>query len=158
MVGLTSIFLNVVLWYGHIVFFEVLKSCFPVWVSTMLKIHAKSQVWLPWHHQGFQVQHLWRPWVRDWISSQTLLLWHFKKNNAGFELRVWLNARLEAMSRFLVQTLYTWDEFFMSIFARNPWSFWIWDCLFPPEMMVEMNVVWWNQHLKKCGRELKDSL
>ena len=28
-----------------------------------------------------------------------------RKNNAGFELRVWLNARLEAMSRFLVQTL-----------------------------------------------------
>ena len=31
-------------------------------VTIRFLLPAKSQVWLPWHHQGFPVQHLWRHW------------------------------------------------------------------------------------------------
>ena len=136
----SSICFNVVPWYGHIDFFWSFEIMFRYQYQPC---SCQSQVWLPWHHQGFQVQHLWRPWEmgpgldffpdfvtmrgfpkigvpqNGWfIMENTIKIWmiwryhyfrkhpwHFKKNNAFFELRVWLNARLEAMSRFLVQTL-----------------------------------------------------
>ena len=55
----SSICFNVVPWYGHIDFFWSFEIMFRYQYQPC---SCQSQVWLPWHHQGFQVQHLWRPW------------------------------------------------------------------------------------------------
>ncbi len=145
--------------YGHKVFLKfwnhvqiwvwakVQKICFTQWIDHEIA----SQVWLPWHHQEFQAQHLWRPWEMDRVGflpekKTHCYLWHFTRKTPRFSRvsrrQVLANARPGAMWQFLVETsngmecfeqwcsmstkfgkhIWSWHTFW------HPWSFLIWNC------------------------------